>query len=60
MSVPVGIRETSDTVWEIPTSYRKGMLVPAYKSIDQVVEATALSGISKPVVRLLPIGNIKG
>jgi tRNA-splicing ligase RtcB len=32
----------------------------AYKSIDEVVEATALAGISKPVVRLIPIGNIKG
>ncbi|MFO7907539.1 MAG: RtcB family protein [Planctomycetota bacterium] len=32
----------------------------AYKDIDEVVRATAKAGISKPVVRLLPIGNIKG
>jgi tRNA-splicing ligase RtcB (3'-phosphate/5'-hydroxy nucleic acid ligase) len=33
---------------------------PAYKSIDEVVEATELAGISKRVVRLVPIGNVKG
>ncbi len=32
----------------------------AYKNIDDVTEATELSGISKRVVRLVPIGNIKG
>jgi tRNA-splicing ligase RtcB len=32
----------------------------SYKDIDEVVEATRLAGISKPVVRLVPIGNIKG
>ena len=32
----------------------------AYKDINQVVEATELAGISRPVVRLVPIGNIKG
>jgi tRNA-splicing ligase RtcB (3'-phosphate/5'-hydroxy nucleic acid ligase) len=32
----------------------------AYKDIDQVVEATELAGLSKRVVRLLPVGNIKG
>jgi tRNA-splicing ligase RtcB len=33
---------------------------PAYKDIDDVVEATELAGLSKRVVRLTPIGNIKG
>jgi tRNA-splicing ligase RtcB len=33
---------------------------PAYKDIDQVVEATELAGISKRVVRLTPVGNVKG
>jgi len=33
---------------------------PAYKPIDDVIEATRLAGISKPVVRFLPIGNVKG
>lgn len=33
---------------------------PAYKDIDQVVEATELAGLSKRVVRLVPIGNVKG
>ena len=32
----------------------------AYKDIDEVVDATELAGISKRVVRLLPIGNVKG
>ncbi len=32
----------------------------AYKSIDEVVDATHRAGLSKKVVRLRPIGNIKG
>ncbi len=32
----------------------------AYKSIDEVVEATELAGLSRRVVRLIPFGNIKG
>jgi tRNA-splicing ligase RtcB len=32
----------------------------SYKDIDEVVLATQLAGISKPVVRLIPVGNIKG
>jgi tRNA-splicing ligase RtcB len=32
----------------------------AYKNIDEVTEATELAGLSKRVIRLLPIGNIKG
>ena len=32
----------------------------AYKSIDDVVETTELAGISKRVVRFVPVGNIKG
>ena len=32
----------------------------AYKNIDDVTEATELSGISKRIVRLVPVGNIKG
>jgi tRNA-splicing ligase RtcB len=33
---------------------------PAYKDIDEVVEATEKAKISKRVVRLIPIGNVKG
>lgn len=33
---------------------------PAYKSIDEVILATELAGLSKRVVRLIPIGNVKG
>ncbi len=33
---------------------------PAYKDIDEVVAATELAGLSKRVVRLVPIGNVKG
>jgi tRNA-splicing ligase RtcB len=33
---------------------------PAYKSIDDVVEATERAGISKRVVRLVPVGVVKG
>jgi tRNA-splicing ligase RtcB (3'-phosphate/5'-hydroxy nucleic acid ligase) len=32
----------------------------AYKDINDVVEAAELAGISKPVIRLIPVGNIKG
>ena len=32
----------------------------AYKNIDEVVEATELAGISKRVVRFVPVGNVKG
>jgi tRNA-splicing ligase RtcB len=33
---------------------------PAYKDIDSVVEATELAGLSKRVVKLVPVGNVKG
>jgi tRNA-splicing ligase RtcB len=32
----------------------------AYKNIDDVVAATARAGLSQPVVRFTPIGNVKG
>ncbi len=32
----------------------------AYKDIDAVVEATTRAGLSRPVARLTPIGNVKG
>ena len=32
----------------------------AYKNIDEVVEATHLAGLSRPVARFRPIGNVKG
>jgi tRNA-splicing ligase RtcB len=32
----------------------------AYKNIDEVVEATELAGLSKRVVKLVPVGNVKG
>lgn len=32
----------------------------AYKDIDEVVRATEMAGLSRPVVKLLPLGNIKG
>ncbi|HZV83065.1 MAG TPA: RtcB family protein, partial [Geobacteraceae bacterium] len=32
----------------------------AYKNIDDVVEATELAGLSKRVVKLVPVGNVKG
>ncbi len=33
---------------------------PAYKDIDEVVEATEVAGISKRVARFVPVGNVKG
>lgn len=33
---------------------------PAYKDIDEVIEAVHLAGISSKVVKLIPIGNVKG
>ena len=32
----------------------------AYKDVDAVVAATELAGLSHRVVRLTPIGNVKG
>lgn len=32
----------------------------AYKDIDEVVDAISRAGISRPLARLVPIGNIKG
>lgn len=32
----------------------------AYKSIDAVVEASEMAGLSKRVARLVPVGNVKG
>jgi tRNA-splicing ligase RtcB len=32
----------------------------AYKNIDEVVETCTLAQLSQPVVRFLPIGNVKG
>jgi|SRR5579884_537761 len=32
----------------------------AYKNIDEVIAATERAGISKPVARFTPIGNVKG
>lgn len=32
----------------------------AYKNIDEVITAASAAGLAKPVVRLTPIGNVKG
>ena len=32
----------------------------AYKNINEVIDAVAEAGISKPVVGLKPMGNVKG
>lgn len=32
----------------------------AYKNIDEVIQAAELAGISKSVVRFVPVGNVKG
>jgi tRNA-splicing ligase RtcB len=32
----------------------------AYKDIDDVIEASELAGISRRVVRFVPVGNVKG
>ena len=33
---------------------------PAYKDIDEVIDVCHNAGISKKVVKLLPVGNVKG
>src|SRR3989304_5604723 len=60
MAVPASIKKISDTVWEIPTSYKEGMRVPAriYATekllqemdegvFDQVTNVATLPGIVK-------------
>jgi tRNA-splicing ligase RtcB len=32
----------------------------AYKDIDEVVRAVSGAGLSTPVARLVPLGNVKG
>jgi len=32
----------------------------AYKDIDEVIKSVSLSGISKPIVRMVPLGVAKG
>lgn len=32
----------------------------AYKDVDEVVKVTETAGLSRPVARLIPVGNIKG
>ena len=32
----------------------------AYKSVDAVAEATEVAGLSRRVVQLVPVGNVKG
>jgi tRNA-splicing ligase RtcB len=32
----------------------------AYKDIDEVVRSTEMAGLSRPVAKLVPIGNVKG
>lgn len=33
---------------------------PAYKNVDDVIDATHQAGISKKVVKFIPVGNVKG
>lgn len=60
MTIPSNIKKISDTVWEIPTSFKEGMLVPARLYIteklledldegviDQVTNVATLPGILK-------------
>ncbi|MCP4341653.1 MAG: hypothetical protein GY799_22925 [Desulfobulbaceae bacterium] len=69
MPAPPAIIKISDTVWEIPITYKKGMLVPAriYATekliggldegvIDQVTNVATLPGILKYVL-CQPSGN---
>jgi tRNA-splicing ligase RtcB len=32
----------------------------AYKSVDEVAEATEIAGLSRRVAHLVPVGNVKG
>jgi len=47
----ISFRHSKSLIDEIPM---------AYKDIDEVIAATELAGISKPVARFTPIGNVKG
>jgi len=67
---PKDLKQVSDTIWEIPTSFKKGMNVPARiigtKSIidamdagvyDQVTNVATLPGIQKYAL-CMPDGHI--
>ena len=45
----------------IPTTHLEAEeAAKAYKDIDEVAEASEKAGLSQRVVKLVPIGNIKG
>jgi len=62
------IRKYLDDLWEKQGIYIKSTSLrgvaeevkESYKDIDEIIKATHLAGISKPVCRLIPIGNLKG
>src|SRR3989338_1925524 len=60
MTLPAGIKQVSDVVWEIPTTFKEGMNVPAriyatkklldgmdYGVFNQVTNVACLPGIQK-------------
>ena len=53
----VGEKFKIKTITDIHSAEEAGM---AYKDINDVIDAVSQAGISKPVVGLKPIGNIKG
>ena len=57
------LRELEHRGIYIRTASLKGLAEEAggaYKDIDDVVAATTAAGLSRPVVRFVPIGNVKG
>lgn len=56
-------RELANRGIYIRTASLKGLAEEAggaYKNIDEVIRSTALAGLSRPVARFVPIGNVKG
>ena len=53
----VEVNERVNKVFVISGLYK---IIESYKNIDEVVRSTALAGLSRPVARFVPIGNVKG
>lgn len=61
---PFELVRVDEMLWEIPADARADMRVPArafaYKDVERVVEVVEHARLARRVVRLVPIGVVKG
>lgn len=59
MSPPKEIKKISDVVWEIPTSFKKGMLVPARIYATRTLLDAMDSGVFEQVTNVACLPGIQ-